>query len=118
MKSVVLSEMKTELKSMAAQIRTNRPLARAAESNQARNLPFEYPTPNPYALSEQFRFLHIVYCLMRGRTMEQIEQKRRYTPYAFQARIDRLRGIYQPRLDAERAQAAQEAAPEAVHDVG
>lgn len=112
MKSVVLFEMKTQLKSMAAQIRANRPLARQAESNQARSLPYEYPTPNPYAVSEEFRYLHIVYCLMRGRTMEQIEQKRRYTPYGFQARIDRVRAPYQARLDAERALALATAAPE------
>jgi len=110
MKSVVLFEMKTELKTLTAQIRQARPLYRLAESNRARKLPFEYPEISLGAACERFRYLHIVRCLLRGRTMDQIEQKRRYTPYGFQRRIDALLATYQVRLDAERAQAAQDAA--------
>jgi hypothetical protein len=103
MKSVVLLEMKTELKSLAAQIRESRPLYRQAQSNESRKLPFTYPLLDPQGLGAKFRYLHIVRCLLRGRTMEQIEPSRRYTPYRFQEQIDELLAVYRPRLEAERA---------------
>ena len=53
MKNLRLAERKQELKDLAAQIKKSKPTH----------------------LSETFRFKHIAYCMARGRSYEQIEQK-------------------------------------------
>lgn len=53
MKNQRLAERKQKLKELATYIKRNKP------TNE----------------SEAFRFLHIAYCMARGRTYEQIEQK-------------------------------------------
>jgi hypothetical protein len=53
MKNLKLAERKQELKDLTLQIKKNKPTY----------------------LSEVFRFKHIAYCMARGRTYEQIEQK-------------------------------------------
>jgi hypothetical protein len=53
MKNLRLAERKQELKDLTVQIKKNKPTH----------------------LSEIFRFRHIAYCMARGRTYEQIEQK-------------------------------------------
>jgi hypothetical protein len=53
MKNLKLAERKQELKDLTVQIKKNKPTH----------------------LSEIFRFRHIAYCMVRGRTYEQIEQK-------------------------------------------
>lgn len=53
MKNLKLATRKQELKELAAYIKANKPTH----------------------LSETFRFKHIAYCMARGRSYEQIEQK-------------------------------------------
>lgn len=54
MKNLLLATRKQELKELAAFIKRNKPT---------------------HHQSERFRFLHIAYCMAKGRKYEQIEQK-------------------------------------------
>lgn len=64
-----LKELKSELKYLAAKIRTERAAFKEAQRTGA---PL---TSDLGTLCYKFRHKHIVYCLLRGRTREQIENK-------------------------------------------
>ena len=89
MKSPTLLGLKAQLKSLAETIRV------ARRNHGARC----------YSERYEFRHLHVVYCLLRGRTIEQIEFKNRDDNKRDQKRIDRLMAEYQPKLEADRAAA-------------
>lgn len=69
-----LKKMKEELKALGAEIRTNRRLWKEAQSTQKWEI-----APKPgwriQMDSADFRNKHIAYCLLRGRTYEQVEPK-------------------------------------------
>lgn len=67
-----LLNLKTELKKLAQEIKTNRPLWK--ESQRQGKYEWKY---NPINLASDFRHKHIAYCLLRGRTLEQIERSNR-----------------------------------------
>lgn len=74
-----LSKTKTHLKELAANIRTTRQNFRSAQRG---SIPAEtlstpmWKTPMHLAsLAYEFRHKHIAYCLLRGRTYEEIENK-------------------------------------------
>lgn len=89
-----IKEMKQQLKAMALAIRTNRQEFRQNQrehslwknvhpeyfaaawnspiAQEYRKLPYKWFSP---ADVRNYRYLHIVYCLARGRTYEQIEPK-------------------------------------------
>ena len=64
----MLKELKSELKSLAEKIRIKRAEYKAAQRAGT-------PAYSPDHLSYTYRHKHIVYCLLRGRTREQIENK-------------------------------------------
>lgn len=76
-KSATLNRLKSELKTLAATIKVEKPAYRNAYSEAARDIgPWSVVAPHQRALGEAqsiFRYLHIVYCMLRGRTLEQIE---------------------------------------------
>ena len=94
MKSKVIYDIKQELKSLAASVRENRTKGRSLISQSCKNpvtlkgyKDVEYKTPDPKLWQEGystlgkateassiFRHNHIAYCLLRGKTMEQIEK--------------------------------------------
>ena len=77
-KSETLNNLKTELKTLAAQIREKGKwdhLWKDAPSHY-QSLLNEAPRSR-YDRSFRFRTLHVAYCLVRGRTMEQIEPRTR-----------------------------------------
>jgi hypothetical protein len=61
-----LLKLKAELKVLAQQIKTLKP--------QRKQLANGY-VPGLAATQHEFRYKHIAYCLLRGRTLEQIENK-------------------------------------------
>jgi hypothetical protein len=65
-------KLKQELKELALKIKTNKPLFK--ESQRSLKTNFDYFTVYD---SFKFRAKHIVYCLLRGRTIEQIERSNR-----------------------------------------
>ena len=64
----MLKELKTELKALAVRIRKERAEHKAAQRAGT-------CTYSPDNLSYTYRHKHIAYCLLRGRTREQIENK-------------------------------------------
>lgn len=69
----LIRELKADLKLRAAEIRS----VRAASKARHRNPDAEWTGPREHRLldnaTKEFRYLHITYCLLRGRTIEQIE---------------------------------------------
>jgi hypothetical protein len=67
-----LKKMKEELKTLAGEVRA----ARQTMKNNQRAGKFDWREPgNVNYLSYSFRLKHVAYCLLRGRTYEQIEPK-------------------------------------------
>ena len=97
MKSLVMQKMKDELKGMASEIRrlkNHRPL-KFRENYDLWDL-----DQSIREASRQFRFDHVVYCLLRGRTMEQIEKPRVGNELSTQA-IESSLKLYRKMLDEE-----------------
>ena len=80
--------LKQELKTLAATIKSTKPTFRKAQSTFDKTTPY-----SPELFSEarnletslgraqfEFRHKHIVYCLMRGRTRNEIEQPKNHMP--------------------------------------
>jgi hypothetical protein len=88
MKSVTFSNLKSELKALATNIRKEKTHNRWEAQR----------------LSYQFRHKHICHCLLRGRTMEQIENKTREDNKRDQRYLDKLLAEYRTKLDAEIAE--------------
>jgi hypothetical protein len=86
MKSLTLQNMKSQLKSLAETIRTGR------REHKARCYQERY----------EFRHLHLVYGLLRGRTIEQMESKVREGNKRNQRTLDRLLQEHGDKLAAER----------------
>jgi len=63
-----IKKMKSELKEMAQEIRSLK--------SQRKGSPYGY-VPGLQSARSRFRIKHIAYCLLRGRTPEQIENKHR-----------------------------------------
>jgi uncharacterized membrane protein len=76
-KSATLNRLKAELKTLAATISVEKPAYRTAYSEAARDIgPWSAVGPHQTAMcraQHEFRHRHIAYCLLRGRTMDQIE---------------------------------------------
>ena len=71
-----LQELKIELKSLAVKIRELKKQMKAYQrENGGCHGVIGYML---YMLQREYRHKHIAYCLLRGRTMEQIEKKNRY----------------------------------------
>jgi hypothetical protein len=98
-----IKDLKAELKAMAAQIKENRPKFRQGQSEISKKISTksvwdlygEFPMP-----SYTFRHKHIVYCLLRGRTREQIENPTRNKPN--EPLIKKLLEEYNGKLEAFR----------------
>ena len=69
-----IKKMKEELKELAKSIKTNKPLFKDAQRSGNWEKQWKYCT---IAKSSEFRYKHIAYCILRGRTLEQIEGKNR-----------------------------------------
>lgn len=80
-KSAALNRLKAELKILASTIKVEKPAYRTAYSEAARDIgPWTTVQSHNLALGTaqyEFRHRHIVFCLLRGRTMEQIENTSR-----------------------------------------
>lgn len=70
-----IQKLKQELKLEAAAIRQNRSAGRFNQSHEARNLPDRKEVVRLLVYPWVWRHRHIAYCLLRGRTYEQIENK-------------------------------------------
>lgn len=84
-----MRELKEELKELAVQIRKEKAECKEYQKGHGGKSYFEFRvTANTY------RHKHIAYCLLRGRTMEQIESKNRENnkPNAYE--IDKYMEIY------------------------
>jgi hypothetical protein len=80
------AKLKEELKASAQKIRKLKSERKKSEFGYVRGLSSEQRT---------FRHKHIVYCLLRGRTMEQIEPKVREGNEPSEYLINRYRGQYE-----------------------
>ena len=79
MKSIVIARIKSELKELVQNIRKSKPEFRQAQSICSK----AYSEPNRIAICKaektlvqaqrEFRHQHIAYCLVRGKSLEQIE---------------------------------------------
>lgn len=82
MKNPKLIELKATLKGLAAKLKLLKPLYRACESRAAKGSTDSIDScssrANKFydilAAQRKFRHAHIAYCLLRGRTREQIER--------------------------------------------
>lgn len=124
---MLLKKMKSELKEMAANIRASRRESRDIESKFS-HWQNAHPKCHEYGSSErkemwafsteqhktrkfpwvaspaEFREKHIIYCLLRGRTYEQIEPKVRQGNEPRWDRIDKALEVARQQLDKERAE--------------
>lgn len=90
--STKLIELKIELKSLAAKIRN---LKRDTKKYQRENFGHHGPIGMMmHNLQWEYRHKHIAYCLLRGRTMEQIEKKNRKGNTPNQSQINLLMEKY------------------------
>jgi hypothetical protein len=85
----MLKELKSELKSLASQIRKSRAEFKSAQRTGT------YIVSDLGSLCYKFRHKHIVYCLLRGRTREQIESSVREDNKANEDYIQELMEGYQ-----------------------
>ncbi len=69
----VIAKMKSELKSLALKIKIGKSGRKPANFNDSNSIQYTDLESNRYA----FRHLHIVYCEMRGRSRDEIEQPAR-----------------------------------------
>lgn len=67
-----IRELKAELKELAVQIRKEKRECKEHQKTHGGSSYFEWR-----ATAETYRYKHIAYCLLRGRTIEQIEPKNR-----------------------------------------
>lgn len=123
MKSVVFSELKSELKTLAAAIREKRPAFREAQRQYSAvtgprkwwdisgadrkgiQAQADAVWKSRSALDQDrytYRHLHIAYSLARGRTIEQIEAKVHSGNKRDDKRVEALLSAIQVRLTAER----------------
>lgn len=72
-----IKKLKQELKQLALEIKTNKPVFKEWQRRQHENRPILATWQWPTTLSHKYRVKHIVYCLLRGRTIEQIEPTNR-----------------------------------------
>ena len=73
-----MKALKAELKSLAKSIRaTKHEINENLKNNTGNAYKFQWELPT---LRNNFRHKHIAYCLLRGRTMEQIEPKTNNAP--------------------------------------
>jgi len=86
MKSKVMQKMKQDLKDLVVKIRAGK-----AEHHQHMRESYE------------FRHLHIVRCLLRGRKIEEIENKNREDNKRDDKRVERLLEEYTKLLESEKA---------------
>ena len=121
-KSATLNRLKSELKNLTATIKVEKPAYRTAYSEAARDIgPWSAVTTHGSELGNaqyEFRHKHIVYCLLRGRTMEQIENKPRCANekgYCYKCnhpnkkRIETELAEFQEAMEKEKAAALNEA---------
>jgi len=119
MKSKTISQLKSELKALAESIKIHRKNSRSLFSQaskqtssnysvyaklQGEGLNLFYTTANE---SDKYRHLHIAYCLMRGRKMEQIEKPRKGNE-PDQAQIDYLVDMYTKLIEQEKSEEKSE----------
>ncbi len=69
---ITLSEVKASLKGLAQEIRELKNTRKSRRNGYV---------PGLSAKQFQYRWMHIAYCMARGRTYEQIEQKTNIDPY-------------------------------------
>jgi hypothetical protein len=67
-----IRELKEELKGLAVQIRKGKRECKEHQKTHGGSSDFEWRTE-----ADIYRYKHIAYCLLRGRTMQQIENKNR-----------------------------------------
>ena len=97
MKSTVMKSLKNELKEKALEIRRlkfHRPL-RFREEYDLWELEMDIRK-----ISRDFRLKHVVYCLLKGRTMEQIEKPREGNELSMSV-VEGLLETYRRELDKE-----------------
>ncbi len=77
-----LAELKQELKTLAARLKEQKPAFRKMQSAQSKSTEAKAPSENDVLLAMrsmwrnkyEYRHKHIVYCLARGRSRDEIEQ--------------------------------------------
>ena len=69
-----MKKMKQELKELASEIRDTKPQRKLVHFTGKRTMGHHEAQYRVERLSSEYRHKHIAYCLMRGRTMDQIEQ--------------------------------------------
>ncbi len=77
-----LAELKIELKKLAAGLKEQKPAFRKMQSDRSKSTEAKAPTENEIAKAMHhlwrtkydYRHQHIVYCLIRGRSRDEIEQ--------------------------------------------
>jgi len=91
-----MTETKQTLKTLAAQIRELKPTRKADKRNGRELWQIEVDL---YSLRHKYRHLHIAYCLVRGRTYEEIEKPGEFnSPNTYE--IEKLQKDLQTRVDA------------------
>lgn len=69
---MTIKEMKAHLKTLAASIRQHR--REYKDAQRGRGVDWTAPYWKVFAESDQFRYEHVAYCLVRGRKYEEIER--------------------------------------------
>lgn len=85
---------KEELKQLANHIRSLKDCRKASRDNYDPSAAWE-----AREAGHKYRLEHIAYCLVRGRTYEQIEQPREKLSEYHWAKIDKLYGILKQRVE-------------------
>jgi hypothetical protein len=107
-----MTEKKEELKDKAKYIRALKQSRKPSSENYTMAA-----TGKARQAGQEYRYEHIAYCLVRGRTYEQIEQPReenKLTEYIWETKINKLYATLKTKVDEANAAWALTRPPKAV----